>query len=126
MQTAYINTTYHTNKAGYARKKYKGKLEYHRRIVCAEATNTDLTTMQNLVVRHSCDNPSCVNPKHLILGTHKDNTQDAVSRGRNHVPPTKLTAAQVAEILQTCDLSHRALATKYGVSRATSSRLKKV
>lgn len=34
------------------------------------------------VVRHTCDNPICVNPSHLISGTCKDNSQDAVARGR--------------------------------------------
>ncbi len=35
------------------------------------------------ILRHTCDNPACVNPEHLLWGTHADNVQDCVSRGRN-------------------------------------------
>lgn len=34
------------------------------------------------VRRHTCDRPNCINPDHIISGTHADNVQDKVSRGR--------------------------------------------
>lgn len=58
------------------------------------------------VVRHKCDNPRCINPDHLELGTYKDNTHDMLKRGRhtNSIPlgefsgRCKLTDSQVKEI----------------------------
>jgi len=37
---------------------------------------------KKLIVRHVCDNRSCTNPEHLLLGTHKDNSDDKINRGR--------------------------------------------
>lgn len=37
------------------------------------------------VVRHTCDNPPCCNPAHLVAGTQADNVRDAVARGRQNL-----------------------------------------
>ena len=39
-----------------------------------------------MVVCHSCDNPSCINPEHLFLGTVKDNNADRAAKGRTFKP----------------------------------------
>lgn len=58
-----------------------------------------------MFVCHHCDNPKCVRPDHLFLGTAKDNTHDAIKKGRfqtpgfgENNPHAKLTLEQVNEI----------------------------
>lgn len=81
-------------------------------------------------VLHSCDNRRCVNPGHLIEGTHQDNMDDMVSKGRNtfgeRVPQAKLTAEQVQEIRTLLDrgVTGKKLAQEYSISRASISLIK--
>lgn len=70
-----------------------------------------------IVVRHRCDNPACVNPDHLELGTQRENVSDRYSRGRFVGNPAvqKLDEATAKAIFESED-SSAATARKFGVS----------
>jgi len=78
-------------------------------------------------VLHACDTPRCCNPRHLVRGTHDENSQHCVRRGRkvrgSAHPSAKLTATKVRAILRS-EASGAALASKYGVSGALISRIR--
>lgn len=73
-----------------------------------------------MVVMHTCDNPSCVRPDHLVLGTQLDNVQDRQAKGRQATwrthPRAKLTAEQVSAIRMD-ERGQRTIAADYMVSR---------
>lgn len=74
----------------------------------------------NLFVLHKCDNPPCVNPKHLFVGTAKDNSEDMVIKGR--CKATKLTEQEVLEIreLRKSGLRFHEIASRYSITTATA------
>jgi hypothetical protein len=67
------------NADGYGWFKISGGPKVAHRVAW-ELTNGPIP--EGLIVRHRCDNPPCVNPGHLELGTHKDNRRDCSQRGR--------------------------------------------
>lgn len=69
-------------KTGYGSIRIDGKAERAHR-VAYELTEGKIPN--GLLIRHSCDNPKCVNPAHLAPGTKRENTQDALNRGQHVV-----------------------------------------
>lgn len=75
------------------------------------------------IVLHRCDNPRCVNPLHLWVGTHKDNTQDMIAKGRHARQAPKGEASGVA-VLTEADVrmirasteTNKAIADRLGVA----------
>lgn len=88
-----------------------------------------------LLVLHRCDTPPCCNPDHLFLGTHKDNAQDMIKKGRkakptlgkkcDDAPNRKLNSNQVKDIrlLISKGISQRRIAIVHGVSQACISNI---
>ena len=66
---------------GHGRIKVNGVTKPAHRM-SYEAFNGELS--EGLVIMHECDDPSCVNPKHLKQGTQSDNIKQMHERGRNH------------------------------------------
>lgn len=83
-----------------------------------------------LFVCHSCDNPSCVNPKHLWLGTNKDNSQDRDVKGRGNHPKgvahgrTSLSENDIIYIRETYskgNITQKELAKQFGIVHSVVS-----
>ena len=67
------------NNSGYGMSKYRGQSTGAHRIAWEESYGP---IPEGLRILHICDTQLCVNPKHLRLGTAKDNSQDMVAKGR--------------------------------------------
>lgn len=105
-----------------------GKLIYAHRLALGKRIGRDLTDEMAL---HTCDTPACVRPDHLKPGTAKNNTDDAIERGRlmhgSRHYLAKLTEQDVREIvslLATPGTTHASIADRYGVSRVSISYIR--
>lgn len=134
---------------GYGVLSINGKMKYAHRVQYERWNNTSIP--DGMVVLHACDNPSCVNPFHLSIGTQRENIEDAVKKGRTakgeahglvknpgaaargeRVASSKLTAEQVDAIRKEyvkgtpgrrSENSLSGLAKKYGVGFQAISKI---
>jgi len=111
------------NNMQYGQIFLNGKVRYAHRI-SYEIANGPIRN--GLWVLHSCDNPPCVNPNHLFLGTHTDNVQDCIRKGRDKkaygekAGKTKLRTDQVLRILSLRGkMTQREIGEYFGVDHTT-------
>jgi len=83
-------------------------------------------------VCHSCDNPACVNPAHLFIGTHTENMKDMVNKGRSYKPKgesnsnSKVTEEDVLtmrEMYSTGNYTQAELCDRYPIKKSQMSNI---
>lgn len=113
-------------KGGYGRFGFSGRLQLAHRVAYQIYIGE---IADGLCVCHRCDNPSCVNPSHLFLGTYADNSYDRENKGRGadhsgiNNGNAKLTKEQVTTIrtMWSEGVRNVSLAREFGVHRSTIS-----
>lgn len=126
----------HLSPRGYGRIKAGDRMIRAHRYSWMTENGRDIP--EGMVVCHSCDNPKCVNPAHLFIGTVADNVADCVAKGRHAKGDrlahprakgekngnSRLLANEVAEI-RADTRPQRVIAKQFGVTQAAISKIKR-
>jgi hypothetical protein len=120
------------DKGGYGKLLVSGKNYTAHRLSWEIENGQEIPN--GFVVMHKCDNPICVNPAHLSIGTTSDNIRDCVKKGRNHkwsspgftgeaFHKSTLTEERVIKIRESYNrksgMTYEKLGEIYGVSMVT-------
>lgn len=113
---------------GYGKYKYNGKTSLAHRV--SFQTHHGITLTPDQVLLHSCDNPSCVRPSHLKVGTVQENNEDKRIKGRHpigeKIASAKLSESQVIDIRMLAETNtRRAIAKRFGVAPSTIHKIVK-
>ncbi len=120
------NWTAGRSKAGYGQFSIAGRTQSAHRIAYQFYVGE---IPEGMLICHFCDNPACVNPSHLFLGTQADNMIDCANKGRRASGEkhwsAKLTGEQVENIRQMRSEGARNddLARLFGVAQSAISKI---
>lgn len=122
-----------TNGDGYPMLRVSGRMVYAHRLAYELGVGA---VPEGLHILHSCDNPRCINPKHLSPGTRSQNMKECSERGRARIPkPIKLGEENGAAKLNDVDvrsirrllfkkITQREIAERFDVSQQIVSKIK--
>lgn len=106
-------------KTGYGRVHFRGKRTLAHRAAW-ELTHGKIPAGKHVL--HKCDNPSCINPEHLFLGSHVDNMNDRLLKERT---ASKLTKRDVILIRSCPGFSHKRWANLLNVSVTAIAQIRR-
>lgn len=122
-------------RTGYGRFRLKGRTQSAHRVAYELSVGP---IPDGMLICHRCDNPPCVNPDHLFVGTKSDNAADMIRKGRHWIvtdPSRRRTGADAHRATLTVDavrtvfvlrregLSQRAIAKSVGTTQGHVSRI---
>ena len=115
---------------GYRDAKGYGRVWSNNRYALAHRVSYEINAgpiPANLCVLHKCDNPSCINPRHLTIGSQRDNIRDRdqkkrTARGEEN-GRAKLSDSNVRDIRQSGE-TMRVIAARFGISCSRVSDIK--
>ena len=136
MDTACWEWTAGKSRQGYGRlfELNTGQLRAHR---VSWVLHNGEPIPEGLLVLHECDNPSCVNPAHLFLGTYQNNTDDMIRKRRGYFPGVKnprgsqngmakLTedqVLQIRELYQSTQFTQVELGNRFGITNSVINKI---
>jgi len=110
------------NKKGYGMMVYKGRIHASHRVSWQEFYGE---IPEGMLICHKCDNPSCVNPDHLFVGSNQDNMDDMKQKGRaskskdKQKSRRKISREKELEIIErykTSNVTQKSLANEFGIA----------
>jgi hypothetical protein len=111
-------------KAGYGTiSEYAGVVDGRDKRTSHLVTRMIMQAPEGMVIRHTCDNPPCCNPRHLLLGSQQENIADMIERGRKNAF-AKLTDDDVRAI-RNDSRPNTVIAAAYGISPMYAGAVKR-
>lgn len=124
-----IEHTTRGNRKGYGSARFEGQSRLAHRVAYCKHHNLSYKDIEGQVVRHKCDNPRCINPLHLELGTQADNVRDMqernrIAKGERHgMSLHDDNKVKLVLSMRNSGMTQRAIAAEVGMSQANVCKI---